>query len=291
MEEMMKNMSILITFALFLSGCSSSTTPTLTATAPQTAAPSPTATQTPSLTSLPSPIPSPESTAAQAGIPFSAPPITFVIPAGLATGASADAIKAVAPSETFEGIPAHEEFSLKGGSVWIDVFPAHEYAVINKNADDNINLLEKILSAKTPPTQRNDLPFIRTSPAGGRTLGVKAKILQFSGGAGLRAVTEYTSDVRPVNNEGLLYEFAGLSDDRQFYIYARCYINLPFLPPDGNPTSLVPPGGIPFPQDFSATGIQDYMKQVTAQIESSPANQFDPPLDMLDALMQSISSQ
>ena len=69
-------------------------------------------------------------------------------------------------------------------------------------------------------------------------------------------------------------------------------VNLPFLPADNNPDSPVPSGGIAFPQN-NAPGpdFDNYFKQVTGMINTAPSGQFSPPLNALDALIQSISIQ
>jgi hypothetical protein len=242
------------------------------------------ATPVPSATPLPSATP----TAAQGGIPISAPPIRFVIPAGLSTGADVQAIAAVAAGETSRAVPAHLEVNVHGAGPVIYVFPAREYASVDDAADYNIKLLQAILAGKASPSNEDNVPRIPDTH-GGLVFAAQVKILQFGGGSGLRAVTQYASDVRPVNNAQLLYQYTGLTGDGKYYLIAVANTSLPFLAADAD--SPVPSGGIPFPQDLSGPSYQEYMKQVTGRIDNSPANQFDPSMDVLDALIQSISIQ
>ena len=103
-------------------------------------------------------------------------------------------------------------------------------------------------------------------------------------------MTQYAQDVSPINNGGLFYHFEGLTSNGTYYIVAILPTQLPFLPVDNNPSSAVPTGGVPFPQNnASGSDFQNYFKQVTDQINAAQPDQFNPTLTSLDALIQSIS--
>jgi hypothetical protein len=198
-------------------------------------------------------------------------------------------VEAVPPSETNAGDPAHLKVSLQGGGAEIYVYPMAEYAAVDGAADYSIRLLKDILARGTPPSSPDDSPRVPFAHAG-LPLAAKAEILPFRGGSGLRMVVQYASDVSPINNMGLLYQFMGLSRDGRYFVIVMCPLDLPFLAADGDPSGPVPPGGIPFPQQMSASAYEDYFRQVTELTERAPAALFDPSLDALDALVQSIST-
>jgi hypothetical protein len=239
-------------------------------------------------------------TAAQAGIPIFASPLRMVIPTGLGTGASAETID-VATDQTgapWDVAPSHLQLTLQGYTAETSyhvpqffVYPAKEYAAANQTAAESIKRLQAVLSNPNVQYTNDLLPNVPFFNAG-QVIAAQEKVLQFKGGSGLRAVTQYAQDVSPINNSGLFYHFEGLSSDGNFYIIAILPTNLSFLAPDNDPASVVPPGGVAFPMnDASGSSFEDYYKQVTELINGSSADQFNPSLNSLDALIQSISTQ
>ena len=162
---------------------------------------------------------------------------------------------------------------------------------MNQKAAESIKRLQVILANPNTQYTNDFLPYIPFIDAG-QVFAAQEKILPFNGGSGLRIVTQYASDVSPINNGGLFYHFEGLTSDGKYYIVAILPVNLSFLPADNNPDSPVPSGGIAFPQNnASGTDFENYFKQVTSQIDATAPDQFNPSLNALDALIQSISIQ
>lgn len=234
----------------------------------------------------------------QPGIPVSATPIRLVIPSELATGASAETIDVVTDQTgaPWDVAPAHLLLTLQGyalqGSFHVPqlfVYPAPQYASLNPSAAESLKHLEAILSNPSASQDQSALPHVPFFNAG-QAFAAHEKIIRFSGGSGVRFVTQYGQDVSPINNSGLFYHFQGLSQDGRNYVVAVLPVNLPFLPPDNNPDSPVPSGGIPFPPSNAAgPDFENYFKQITDRINASTADQFNPSLDTLDQLVQSIS--
>jgi hypothetical protein len=208
-----------------------------------------------------------------------------VIPAGLATGASAKTIDATACTDECYNTPAYLELTFEGYGGDISVYPAVPYAAENPGAAYNIQQLKEILLGKIPLSQTDTLPVIPDAHAA-QVFASQEKIIHFNGGSGLRIITQYQSDVRPVNNAQLFYLFQGLSRDGRYYILARLWTTLPFLPADANSDSPVPAGGIPF-----SMSNENYIQQITDLINAAPPDQFNPTLNTLDSLIQSISTQ
>ena len=236
----------------------------------------------------------------QIGIPIFASPIRLILPGDLASGVTAETID-VATDQTgvsWDVAPAHLQLTLQGYPLnssflvpQIFVYPAPEYAAANQSAAESMKRLQAILSKPDAQYTNDVLPYVPFFNAG-QVFAAQEKIINFKGGSGIRIVTQYASDVSPINNGGLFYHFEGLTSDGKFYIVTILPTSLPTLPVDNNPRSPVPSGGIPFPQnDAAGASFENYFKQVTDLVNSSSANEFNPPLTLLDALIQSISTQ
>ncbi len=242
--------------------------------------------------------PAGSATASEPGIPVSATPIRFVIPAGLATGASAETIDVVTDQTgaPWDVAPAHLQLTFEGyalqGSFHVPqlfVYPAQEYAAMNPAAAESVKRLQAILADPSGSYNKDTLPRVPFFNAG-QVFAAQQKVIHFSGGSGKRFMTQYAQDVSPVNNSGLFYDFAGLSDDGKYFIIAILPANLPFLAADNNPSATVPAGGIPFPPSSSSgSSFESYYQQIAQRIDAASPDEFAPPLSMLDALIQSIS--
>ncbi len=236
----------------------------------------------------------------QSGIPFIASPVRLIIPNGLAISARADLIDVVTDQTgmSLDVAPAHVQITLQSYSLessfqvpQIFVYPAPDYAAVNQKAAESIKRLRVILANPNTQYSNDVLPAVPFLNAG-QVFAAQQKILQFNGGSGLRVVTQYSSDVSPINNGGLFYHFEGLTSDGKNYIVAILPVNLSFLPTDNNPDSPVPSGGVAFPQNnASGSDFENYFKQVTSRIDATAPDQFNPSLNILDALIQSISTQ
>ena len=234
------------------------------------------------------------------GIPFFASPIRLIIPSGLAISASTDTIDVVTDQTgtSLDVAPAHLQITLHSYPLessfhvpQIFVYPAQDYAVVNQKAAESIKRLKGILASPNAQYTNDVLPYIPFINAG-QVFAAQEKILQFNGGSGLRIVTQYASDVSPINNGGLFYHFEGLTNDGKYYIVAILPTNLPFLPVDNDPNSAVPSSGIAFPKTNAAgSDFENYFKQATDRINATAPDQFNPSLNTLDALIQSISIQ
>ena len=238
-------------------------------------------------------------TSVQSGIPFSATPIRLVIPDVLATGANADTIDVVTEQTGAPGdiAPAHLQVTFQGYALpasfhvpQLFVYPAEPYAALNQSAAESIKSLQAVLANPAVQYEIAALPRVPFFTAG-QVFAAQQKVIRFSGGSGLRIVTQYAQDKSPINNSGLFYHFEGLSDDTKYYVIAILPVNLPFLPADNNPSSPVPAGGVPFPAGVApGSSFEDYFKRTTDLIGSAPADQFNPSLSTLDTLIESIST-
>jgi hypothetical protein len=232
------------------------------------------------------------------GIPFSASPINLTIPAGLATGATAETIDVVTDQTgaPWDVAPAHLQITLQGYSLQttyhvpqVFVYPRQEYAVLNPSAAESIRRLQAILADPSASGRTDALPHIPFINAG-QVLAAQPKIVAFTGGSGVRFITQYGQDISPINNNGIFYHFEGLSSDGRNYVVAILPVNLPMLAADNSPDSPVPAGGIPFPRpSAAASDYSNYYQRISDRINAAQAGQFSPSLNALDEMMRSIS--
>jgi hypothetical protein len=111
-------------------------------------------------------------------------------------------------------------------------------------------------------------------------------MIQFQNGSGVRELTQYDQYPAPINNRELFYHFEGLTSDARYYVIAILPITAPVLAEDEKAESPVPAGGIPIPPDTGPTDV--YYFSVTEKLNSLQPDSFTPPLNTLDALIQSI---
>jgi hypothetical protein len=237
--------------------------------------------------------------AAPAGQAISFPGGTFVIPAGLAGGATAEGIPAVVDdgSMPWWGIaPAHVKLTLQGYVLQgrfhepqIIVYPAEEFAALNESVAGNLQQLRSLLSDPGAPISMDVLPGVPFFNAGALIAARNAGV-EFAGGHGIRTVTEYAQSYAPINNGDLFYHFQGLTDDGATYIVAILPVTAPLLAPDSEQSSIPPSGGVPFPgyEAMDEALLTGYYQSVTDLLNGTSPDQFQPTLTSLDALIRSL---
>lgn len=149
----------------------------------------------------------------------------------------------------------------------------------------------KDLLRKRPAGLANGLPVLPALPAGELVLA-GVQYLRFENGTGIRVVTQFGQDAWPVNNEGLVYVFQGLTSDDRYYISAFLPVSAAFLPDQVSDPAQVPAiDGIGFPEhgspDFDSAYAR-YQKAVMQVLSSAPADEFVPSLSLLDSLIGSL---
>ena len=226
------------------------------------------------------------------GIPVSFGNVSFIIPEGLANGATPEAV----PASTEEqggpwGVaPAHVKFTLTGYRLQnkfhepgIYIYPAPEYAAVHPGAADQIKITANILAGG--PLQKETLPIIPFFNAG-PLFAANMQMIKFQNGLGVRALTQYAQYSAPINNHELFYHFEGLTADNQYYIIAILPITAPVLAETSQLDAVIPADGVPFPGDMEPN--ETYYFSVTEKLNSLSPDAFMPALNMLDLLMESI---
>jgi hypothetical protein len=245
-------------------------------------------------------VPSPVSPTASlpGGIPASSAGVTMVIPSGLASGDLPENVAAVNDQSgaPWEVAPAYLRFTLQGYALQgkffqpqIEVYPAKDYADLGTGAAISIQRLQAILASPSAALSNDTLPRLPWANAD-QMIGAQAKIIGFNRGNGVRVLAEYAQYDAPINNHELFYHFEGLTTDGKSYIVATLPINAAFLAADSNPTSPVPADGIRFPgTDVTDPAVwRNYYQAVTAKLNATSPDAFQPTLTSLDALIQSL---
>lgn len=230
----------------------------------------------------------------EGGTPISYEGVSFVLPGTVAGNANTEKMTAVESNTDapWDVAPTHLRFTLTEYALRdrfheprIFVYPVTEYAQSNPGAAEQIDRLRKI--ATGAPLLEETLPNIPFFNAG-PLMAAQIKILPFqNGGGGVRSLTQYAQYAAPINNHELFYHFQGLSGDGNYYIIAILPITAPILAEDEKPEASVPEGGIPIPTAVGPNEV--YYFSVTEKLNLLSPDSYTPPLDALDALIQSMT--
>jgi hypothetical protein len=212
------------------------------------------------------------------GTNISSQGISFTIPTGLAT-ATADEVVPV--SNGLVMWPEHIRFTLQGYALTnkalepkISIFPVDEYAQLSNESGTTLRTLQSLL--KSQQVSASDmLPFL-PEPRAQQMLHVQEKFINFGNGSGIRYITEYSQAAFPNIGSDMFYTFQGLTSDGKYYVSISLPIELPQL------------NGVSAPE--SSDTYPDYLTS-TINLLNRADNTFNPSLESLDALVQSLQVQ
>lgn len=238
----------------------------------------------------PTPTSQPEAT----GISVSFQNVSFVIPEGLASGASSEIIPAAdeASGGPWGVAPEYIEFVLMDYSPRDDfkppvirIYPAQEYAAANSWAQGSLAKLQAILASPSMPMTNDNLPTIPFNGAAAQQYAAQAKIVSFANGSGVRMTSQYAQFPGPILKDGSYYHYEGLTNDGKYMVAIMVPVTLPIQATADNPSA----DGIIYPSDISdTTALDAYFQGVTDLLNAASPDSFQPNLNLLDALIQSI---
>ena len=238
----------------------------------------------------PAPTSQPEAT----GISVSFQNVSFVIPEGLASGASSEIIPAAdeASGGPWGVAPEYIEFVLMDYSPRDDfrppvirIYPAQEYAAANSWAQSSLAKLQAILASPSMPMTNDNLPTIPFNGAAAQQYASQAKIVSFANGSGVRMTSQYAQFPGPILKDGSYYHYEGLTNDGKYMVAIMVPVTLPIQATAENPSA----DGIIYPSDISdTTALDAYFQGVTDFLNAASPDSFQPNLNLLDALIQSI---
>jgi len=215
--------------------------------------------------------------------------VEFDIPAGLAdsgslTTTTREELPYINPSAG--PMPEHWVIALNGYSLReaeitpeIIIFHTDEFAQFSNMTRWFILSLRELQSQPDLPVE-SDLHISRFCS--------QIYKLRSSRGFGVRYLTQIFMAYNPVNNDDIFYYYQGLSADGGYYFSAKMPLLAPFLSADSGSSTALPAGGIPFPENVDDKSFGDYLAAVSAKINASRPDVFQPSLILLDALMRSI---
>lgn len=158
----------------------------------------------------------------------------------------------------------------------IMVFPAETFGTMSDFAQQEIEKLQVLLKTR-PSASEDPLPLLPLINAA-QVFHTQVEYLDFQNGSGVRYITQYSQDIFPILNQSIFYTFQGLTEDGSYYVVAAFPIDAEGLPDE------------PLIEDWAAfsAGYVDYLKETTGQLDALSAGQFEPHLDRLDAIVQSM---
>jgi hypothetical protein len=295
------NSLVVIGLIASLAACRRNASPLLT---PLPSAPPPTATRVPAMMTLPATATaSPTATLTATPEPTSDLPlisspdvafqgVQFHLRTDLASGVHAQVAPAI---EGMGSHPAYVEFTLADYNSQnrlkpqIQVTPMSE---LGESATQAVQELKKLL-AEQPTTLQIGIGIPILPPLhAGQLIDAQIQYLTFTNGSGVRVLTQFAQGAWPVNNEGLVYVFQGLTNDDRYYVSAFLPVAAPFLPDHVDDPATIPAvDGISFPKFNSASFDSEYIRYQQAimqKMNSTSPEEFSPALGKLDDLVESL---
>jgi len=176
------------------------------------------------------------------------------------------------------------------------------------DVDEEVRVLKELLSKKpakdglkaflarvraSEPQKFDDYPQMPFLPLLEATQAFVArpKYVSFRNGVGVFFLTQWdVSDTEQVSNEGLEYAYQGITNDGQYYVYAEFSIAAPFLP-KGDEPEVVAWNEKNYLLSHKSKVYQNYLHPILRKLESLPADKFQPNLELLERLIQSLEIQ
>lgn len=249
----------------------------------------------------------PTTTSAPSGTAFTYNNIELVIPDGFATGTQTEIVPRTESTEDMPyWIAAPEYLKVTFGQnlsfaskfeATLQVLPAEEFMQMSENASEKISALQTQLANGDPKGIKVLPPF-----NAGLVLDARNEIFDFQNGKGVRSIQEYHQFSAPVTNDYLIYSYQGITSDGKYYVSFVAPVRVTFLidesynpdPSSTTPTPLAPADGFTYPAASTLSGgpeYDQYIQAIADKFAQTPPNQFEPSLDVLDALVRSILIQ
>ena len=151
---------------------------------------------------------------------------------------------------------------------------------------NSLNELSTVLTEKPEP-----VTWFKSSP-----LHTHQSYLSFANGTGVRALVQYMQDFFFYTNNGLLYEFQGLTQDGRHVVSFRYPLQVPFLmelessllPPVNLNTQAITIPDWPDQYEQQIKVIETYNSEALSRFEQMNNEDASPNINLLDAMVQSI---
>ncbi|MFN8382810.1 MAG: hypothetical protein U0V02_12755 [Anaerolineales bacterium] len=240
----------------------------------------------------------PTATQQPSGIPVSFQNVNFIIPDGLASGATSELVPAVDESTggPWGVAPQYISFTLTDYTgrqdnffkAVVNIYPAAEYTSVNSWAESSFTRLQALLASPATPLTNDNLPTVPFNGAAAQQYAAQAKFVSFNSGNGLSMISQYSQFPGPILKDNSFYHYEGLTSDGKYFVAALFPVNLPLQSTAENPNADSLPS--PYPNDITDTaGLAAYYQGITDTLTAASADSFQPSLTLLDALIQSIT--
>lgn len=170
----------------------------------------------------------------------------------------------------------------------IHIYPT---AGLNEEVQPAVANMQQLLAEKPDsadytavmPEQNAAQPGLAMLPPSNaaQTFRAQADYLTFTGGEGVRYLTQLSQGPVPVNNQDLFYTFQGLTNDGAYYVAAYFPVKLSALP---DTPQLSEAEYATLMEDW-----QGYVAQTVDLLNKQPASAFTPDLAAVDAVIHSLS--
>ena len=146
--------------------------------------------------------------------------------------------------------------------------------------------LQNLVNGRTEP-----VTWFNTAP-----LHTHQAYKNFASGKGVRGLVQYMQDYFFYTNNGLVYEFQGLTEDGRYVVSLRYPVSVPFLmelegsllPPVNLNAQAITISGWPDEYDQQVEVVEAYNTEALARFEQMQDGDALPNITLLDALVQSI---
>jgi hypothetical protein len=217
--------------------------------------------------------------------------ITLTLDQALASGFQCKTVPAAgSPSDPgFAVNPQYSEVAFQGYVLpntffpaHIDVYPVQDFHALAPDIiDADVTALQALIAGGALPA-KGALPLLPIFNAA-QEFRAEYKVISFSGGSGIRYLTQYSQYTDPINSHEMFYSFQGLSTNGRYWISAILPISNSMLPPNGDN----PPNGMS-QQQFSDQ-FDTYIADLTEKMNNQPPESYSPAIAALDALIESIT--
>jgi hypothetical protein len=116
------------------------------------------------------------------------------------------------------------------------------------------------------------------------------RYIDFKNGQGVFFLTQWQNETEQITNAGTEYAFQGITTDGQYWVYAEFSVSAPGLP-EGDEPEVTAWDEKNYLLSWNTKKFQDYLRPVVAKLEAVTADKFQPNLELLERLIQSLEVQ
>ncbi|MDX9865290.1 MAG: hypothetical protein RBT34_10840 [Anaerolineaceae bacterium] len=175
--------------------------------------------------------------------------------------------------------PMHLSLEVQNPKGFIHFVPVDAYLPMGDFAKETMRDLEAALENRPGVAAWGCIPTW-DFPCPHQEMNINVSYFNFQNGSGIRSVTVYAvQNTSAINNEAIDYYYNGLTENGDFYVYAHFDLRHTSLSDDD--------WELPMDVMTEAEALKEYVITNGEMLESS-ADEYQPKLDVLDAVIQSL---